>query len=219
MPEVQERANRVIETVRVREAVGVVHSREQLEKVIDRLLTSGFDRSSIDLMASQDAITRKLKTVYSDLTAAADAPGVPRRQLVLPSDQDSATALVFGSLILIGAMGAALPIVASGGALATAILAAAGGGAVASGIAKIIRDRIVGRSDQIDLEKELQQEGLVIFVRLREREQEERAVALMRDCGADKVHVHEVELSKTLHDVPLADLNPDPLLGSEKLGG
>jgi hypothetical protein len=112
MTEVQEHANYVIETVRVREAVGVVHSREQLEKLIDRLTTSGFDRSSIDLMASQDAITRKLKTVYPDLTAAADVPGVPRRKLVLPSDQDSATALVFGSLISMGTMGAALPIVA-----------------------------------------------------------------------------------------------------------
>jgi hypothetical protein len=35
MTEVQEHAN-VIETVRVREAVGVVHSREQLEKLIDQ---------------------------------------------------------------------------------------------------------------------------------------------------------------------------------------
>jgi hypothetical protein len=205
-------------TMHVREAVGVVHSREQLEKLVERLTTAGFDRADIDLMASRDAIDRKLGTAYANSVAAAEVPGVPRRDLVLPSDEVSSTALIFGTLISIGSIGAAMPILASGGALAVALAAGIGGAAVAGGLAKVIRDRIVKRSDEIDLENELRQEGLVIFVRVRDAEREARTVAIMRDCGADKIHVHEIEIPKTVEDIPLANLVPDPLLGPEKLG-
>jgi hypothetical protein len=218
MAEAHGNGNDLIDTVRVREAVGVVHSREQLEKLVERLTTSGFDRAAINLMASQDAILRKLGTIYLDPAGAADAPGVPRRKLVMPSDETGLTALIFGTLITIGTMGAALPIVASGGALAAAIVAGVVGGAAAGGIAKVIKDRIVGQSYDVDLENELRQGGLVIFVRVRNPEREAKALSLMRDCGADKVHVHDVDIPKTVEDIPLANITPDPWLGQEKLG-
>ena len=218
MAEAHGNGNDLIDTVRVREAVGVVHSREQLEKLVERLTTSGFDRAAINLMASQDAILRKLGTVYLDPARAADAPGVPRRKLVMPSDEVGLTSLIFGTLITIGTMGAALPIVASGGALAAVIVAGVAGGAAAGGIAKAIKDRIVGQSYDVDLENELREEGLVIFVRVRNPEREARALSLMRDCGADKVHVHDVDVPKTVEDIPLANITPDPWLGPEKLG-
>jgi hypothetical protein len=219
MPEAHTNVNTPIETVRVREAVCIVHGREQLEKLIERLMTSGFDRSAINLMASQDAIFRKLGTVYLDPAAAADVPGVPRRKLILPSDQVGLTALVFGTLLSIGTIGAILPILASGGALAAVIVAGVTGGAAGGGLAKVIEDHIVGRSDQVELDNELKRDGLVIFVRVRDFGREAVALAIMRDCAADKVHVHDVEIPKTLDDIPLANMVPDPLLGPEKLGG
>jgi hypothetical protein len=218
MAETHEKSTDSFETVRVREAVGVAHSREQLETLVGKLMTAGFDRATIDLMASQDAIDRKLHTVHANPVAAAEVPGVPRRDLILPSDEVSSTALVFGTLITIGSIGAAMPILASGGALAAALAAGVGGAAIAGGLAKVIRDRVVKRSDEIDLENELRQEGLVIFVRVRDAERETRAVAIMQDCGVEGVHVHEIDIPKAVKDVPLAKLVPDPLLGPERLG-
>src|SRR4029453_17717518 len=71
----------------------------------------------IDLLASRGAILQKLHTRYLDPVAAAEAPDVPRRALVTRDDATTTTALVFGMLISIGSLGAALPVLASGGAV------------------------------------------------------------------------------------------------------
>src|SRR5690348_12441313 len=130
MTETRDSTKDVLETAHVREVVGVVHSRETLGTIVGRLTTAGFDRADIDLMASQDTINRKFKTASPDPADAADVPGVPRRELITPSDKETFTAGLFGTLMSIGSLGAALPIVASGGALAAAVAAAAAGGAV-----------------------------------------------------------------------------------------
>src|ERR1700722_17863395 len=62
--------------------VGTVYSREELDALVDRLTTSGFDRGDISLMASHDAVIRKLRAVYRDPVEIAEAPGLPRRDLV-----------------------------------------------------------------------------------------------------------------------------------------
>jgi len=59
--------------------VGTVYSREELDALVDRLTTSGFDRGDISLMASHDAVIRKLRAVYRDPVEIAEAPGLPRR--------------------------------------------------------------------------------------------------------------------------------------------
>jgi hypothetical protein len=53
--------------------VGTVYSREELDALVDRLTTSGFDRGDISLMASHDAVIRKLRAVYRDPVEIAEA--------------------------------------------------------------------------------------------------------------------------------------------------
>lgn len=207
----------VLETVRVREVVGVVTNQEALDRLVTDLTSAGFDRADIDLMASQDTVFQKLHD-YVDPATAAEIPDVPRRELITRDDALTSSALVFGTLIAIGTLGAALPVVASGGALATAIAAAAGGGLVGTGIAKVIRDHIIDPDDAANLENELNMGGLIVFVRVRTPEAEATAQEIMLRSGARNVHVHEIELKKTLEDIPLAQIRPDPWLGNESLG-
>ena len=179
--------------------VGTVYSREELDALVDRLTTSGFDRGDISLMASHDAVIRKLRAVYRDPVEIAEAPGLPRRDLVTRDDFSSVSAVVFGTLV--SALGAALPVIAPGGALAAIVAAALTGGAAATAIGKVIRDRIVERLDTVRLENDLLHGGLVVFVRARSRARG-RGMAIMRDCGASNVHVHEVRM-KRFEDAPL----------------
>jgi hypothetical protein len=109
---------------------------------------------------------------------------------------------VFGTLVSVDALGAALPVIASGDALAAIVAAALTGGAAATAIGKVIRDRIVEGLDTATLENDLSRGGLVIFVRARDPAREEQAMAIMRDCGASNVHVHEVRM-KRFEDAPL----------------
>ena len=129
-----------MEFVVVREVVGVAHSPEELDAVADRLTTSGFDRSDISLMASHDAVVSKLKAIYRDPVEIAEAPDLPRRDLVTRDDVSNVSAVVFGTLVSVGSLGAALAVIASGGALTAIVAAAATGGAAATAIGKVIRD-------------------------------------------------------------------------------
>ncbi|OHB28784.1 MAG: hypothetical protein A2790_22340 [Phenylobacterium sp. RIFCSPHIGHO2_01_FULL_69_31] len=195
----------------VREAVGVVDSLEELEELVNQLTTHGVDRTDISLMGSFSAVFHKLKKVYRRPDEVADLPDVPRRALVTRDDVFVATPLVFGTLLTVGSFGAALPIVASGGALAAAVAAAIGGGAAAGALARIIRDKVVNPRDAARLEDDLTSGGLVVFVRVDTPDEETQALKIMRDVGADNVHVHEIDIRRTREDVPLGAIQP--LLG------
>jgi hypothetical protein len=60
--------------------------------------------------------------------------------------------------------------------------------------------------------------GLVLWVRVRSPEREERAQQILREQGAEAVRVHEFEIDKRFEDTPLDALVLDPWLGSEPLG-
>lgn len=51
-----------------REAVGVFRSAEDLQLAIDELLTSGFDRAELSLLASEEAVEKELGHAYRKTT-------------------------------------------------------------------------------------------------------------------------------------------------------
>jgi hypothetical protein len=60
--------------------------------------------------------------------------------------------------------------------------------------------------------------GIVLWVRVRAPEREEMAQKILSEHGARAIRVHEIEIDKTVEDIPLSRLRPDPWLGSERLG-
>jgi hypothetical protein len=59
--------------------------------------------------------------------------------------------------------------------------------------------------------------GLVLWVRVRSPEQEEKAQQVLLAHGAEAVRVHEIEIDKRLEDLPLSSFRPDVWLGDERL--
>lgn len=204
----------IVQKVRVREVVGTVHNLELLESMVVALSAAGFDKSDIDLMASREAVLEKLPAIYVDPIPLAEIPDLPRRELVTRDEGTTVTGLVFGTLMSLAALGAALPVVASGGALAAVLAATAAGGAAGAGIARAVRKIILGGVGAEALERDLNGGGLVVFVRARDAAAEERAQEIMRRSGALNVHIHEIELNKRLDELPLAQIQPDPWLAT-----
>jgi phosphoribosylanthranilate isomerase len=101
--------------------------------------------------------------------------------------------------------------------LATAVAAAAAGGAAAGGIGALIA-RSIGREQARALEEQLATGGLVLWVRVRSPEREQKAQQILKDHRAEAVRVHEIEIDKRFEDIPLSQLVLDPWLGSEPLG-
>jgi hypothetical protein len=214
---VSEQDEVVLERVRVREVAGVFRSQDSLEAVVGDLLQTGFDRADIDLMASADVILERLGGMYAPVEDLADVSQVPRRAFVAREDTTLTAAGAIGILTFIGATAAALGVVASGGALAAAIAAAAAGGGAAGGIGTLIA-RSLGRRHAEQIQALLEAGGLVLWVRVRSPEQEEKAQEILKRHGAEAVRVHEIEIDKRLEDIPLSSLRPDPWLGDEPLG-
>ena len=175
----------------VREAVGVFHRSEDLQGAIDGLLSSGFHRAELSLLASEPAVEEKLGHRYEKVSALADDPTVPRAAYVSTEAIGDAQGGLIGGLTYVGAAVAAGAVVASGGTLAAVIAAAAlaggAGGLIGSGLAKWVGDHHAHH-----LQEQIERGGLLLWVRTRNAEDEERAVGVLRKYSGDHVHVHSL---------------------------
>ena len=196
--------------------MGIVDTRDALDRCVETLLLAGVDRARISLMGSRESILRKLNHYYIEPTPIVDAGELPRRDLVTRDDTTALTALLFGTLLSVATLGAGAAVVASGGAIATALAAATGGGVLATTLAESLRRRVLGEADPEVLEHDLVLGGLAIFVEVLNPPDEEKVLSLLGE-HARNVHVHEVEIKKTLVDVPLGAIRPDPWLDDKPL--
>ena len=180
------------ETIRLRrEAVAIFHSAEEFQDAIDELLSSGFHRAELSLLASEAAIRDKLGHRYRRISELADDADVPRSAYVAGEDIGDAEGGIIGGLIYVGATIAAGAVIASGGTLALAIaataVAAGAGGLVGAVLAKRLGDHH-GRY----LRGQIEQGGLLLWVHTRTAEDEERSARILRaHCGGN-VHIHEL---------------------------
>jgi hypothetical protein len=175
----------------VREAVGVFNRPEDLQGAIDELLSSGFHRAELSLLASERAVEEKLGHRYEKVIALEDDPRVPRTAYVSTEAVGSAEGAVIGALMYVGATAAAGAVLVSGGTLAAgiaAILMAGGaGGLIGATLAKWIGDH----HGQY-LQQQLEHGGLLLWVRTWDVEEEKRAVEILRKNSGTDVHLHTI---------------------------
>jgi hypothetical protein len=178
----------------IREAVGVFDHADYLQDAIDELLSSGFDRAELSLLASEHTLREKLGERYRTVAALADDPDVPRSAYVSPEAIGGAESGLIGGLVYIGATAAIGGIVASGGTLIAVITAAALAGG-AGGLIGSVLARWVGEHHAHHLQQQLEHGGLLLWVRTWNAEDERRAVEILGRHGATDVHVHALPVS------------------------
>jgi hypothetical protein len=171
------------------EAVGIFHRSEDLQDAIDELLSSGFHRSDLSLLASEATLQETFGGRYKSVNALADDPEAPRSAYVSPEAVGDAKGGIIGALVYVGAVAAAGAVVASGGTL-TAIVAAVAlaggtGGMLGSVLAKWLGDHHANY-----LQEQIDRGGLLLWVRTRQAEDESRAVELLKRHSSREVHVH-----------------------------
>lgn len=101
----------------IREAVGVFQKEADLQGAIDELMSSGFDRAEISLLASEHVVEEKLGHRYSKVTETEDDAEIPRCCYVSPESVSAAEGGLIGGLMYVGAVAAAGVVLVSGGAL------------------------------------------------------------------------------------------------------
>ena len=173
----------------VREAVGIFHRPEDLQSAIDELLSSGFHRAELSLLANEHAVEEKLGHRYEKVRVLADDPAVPRAAYVSTEAIGGAEGGLIGGLTYVGAVVAAGAIVASGGTLAAIIAAAALAGG-AGGLIGSILAKWVGDHHAHYLQEQIDRGGLLLWVRTWNVEDEKRAVEILKKHSGSDVHVH-----------------------------
>lgn len=175
----------------VREAVGVFKTAGTLQEAIDDLMSSGFDRAELSLLAGEHAVEEKLGHKYQKVTELEDDAAVPRCCYVSTESIGGAEGGLIGGLLYVGAVAAAGAIVASGGTFAAAITGAALAGG-AGGLIGSVLARLVGDHHAHYLQEQLEHGGLLLWVRTRDAEHEKRAVDILRKHSGLDVHVHAI---------------------------
>ena len=84
----------------LREAVGVFTNANDLQAAIDELLSSGFHRAELSLLAGEDAVNEKLGSSYANAGAVADDPDTVRATYVSPEAIGDAQGGIVGVLAL-----------------------------------------------------------------------------------------------------------------------
>jgi hypothetical protein len=173
----------------IREAVGLFGTHETLQAAIDELLSSGFDRAEISLLASEEAV----KTILGHTPRAQieDDPATPRGSYVSPDAIGTAEGGLIGALAYVGGMATAGVIAIAGGPL-TMIIVGAGlaggvGGLIGAGLAKLVGDRRAA-----DIHNHLVGGGLLLWVRTWHADDERRAVAILAKHSGRDVHLHSL---------------------------
>jgi hypothetical protein len=99
----------------LREAVGVFTSENNLQAAIDELLSSGFHRAELSLLAGEDAVNEKLGDSFARSSTLADNSAAPRTAYVSPEAIGDAQGGIVAGLSYADATIAAGAVVVSGG--------------------------------------------------------------------------------------------------------
>ena len=177
------------ESEALREAVGIFTNADDLQAAIDELLSSGFHRAELSLLAGENALNEKLGSSYANAGSVADDPDTVRAAYVSPEAIGDAQGGMVGVLVYAGATIAAGAIIISGGTIVAAIVAAtlAGG---AGGIVGSVLAKWLGDHHASHLQTQINHGGLVLWVRTRDANAEVRAVDILTKHSSRDVHVH-----------------------------
>tara|TARA_R110000824_G_scaffold104214_2_gene247308 strand:+ start:9475 stop:10509 length:1035 start_codon:yes stop_codon:yes gene_type:complete len=184
------------ETPSVREAVGVFQSERALQTAVDALLSHGFDRAELSLLAPVSSVEKELGHSFTSVKVLEDDAAVPTTAYVSTDVIGDAEGGVFGGFIYVGALATLTAVVASGGAIGAAIIAAAAGGIGGGAIGGILA-KIIGQHHADYVEDQLERGGLLLWVRTWNAADEKHAVKILTDHSGSDVHVHELP---AIHD-------------------
>lgn len=177
--------------VTVTEAVGVFSTEDALVQAADELMSHGFDRADVSLLASEETIVEKLGHRYRSVRELEDNPSVPTTAFITDEGLGAIEGGVIGGLFYLPALAGVVAVVASGGTLAAAIAAAAILGGVGGGVGGVLAG-IIGRQHGDKIASEIEHGGLLLFVRTPNTEMEAKAMDILTAAGGRDVHIHNI---------------------------
>ena len=172
----------------VSEAVAVFHDVSDLDAAVEELRAAGFAKDDISLLASEDAVEKKLGHRYQRVEELEDDPDAPRVAYRTRSSLGESEDRLIGSLTYLPAVVAAGTVVASAGVVAAAVT----GTAIAGALIGTVLAHWLDQSHAEHLQEQLDRGGLLLWVRTPDEDAERRALEILTRHSAHDVHVHQL---------------------------
>ena len=172
----------------VTEAVAVFHDVSDLDAAVEELRAAGFDKDDISLLATEQAVNRKLGHRYERVEELEDDPAAPRVAYRTRASLGESEDRLIGSLTYLPAVVAAGTVVASAGVVAAAVT----GTAIAGALIGTVLSHWLDQSHAEHLQEQLDRGGLLLWVRTPDPETQQRALAILTRHSAHDVHIHRL---------------------------
>ena len=174
------------DTAVVREAVGVFAEADKVHEAIDDLLASGFRHEELGLLAGEYTVRQSLGDFYTQTNQFADSVDAPTTAFV--AKEKAGVHALLGSLFFAGSTAGAGAAVASAAILGGGLVAAVAG-AVAIGAVGAVLARVIHESDAEELEEQVEEGHLLLFVRVRDAAAEKRGIEVLQQHTSIEVKV------------------------------
>lgn len=188
MAEAEDEQERV-SVIDVPEAVGVFDAFEDLQQAFYDLRMVGIHHSDISLLADETVLKEKLRGAYWQSPDLEDDPRAPRAHFVSEEAIGELEGAIAGGFFFVGSYIAMAAMLTPASTLAASIAAIAIGGSPAAVIGTLLA-RSVGKHHKDYYANQIEHGGILLWVRLRDKEREELAVKIMKGHSGRDVHVH-----------------------------
>lgn len=188
MPNADKEETRV-SVIDIPEAVGVFDKFEDLQQAFYDLRMVGIHHSDISLLGDEKVLKEKLGKAYWRATELEDDPRAPRAHFVSEEAMGELEGAIAGGFFFVGSYIAMLAMLTPASTLAASIAAIAIGGTPSAVIGTLLARR-VDKHHRDYYANQIKHGGILLWVRVRDKDREELAVKIMKGHSGHDVHVH-----------------------------
>lgn len=178
-----------VTVIEVPEAVGVFDSFEALQAAFYDLRMVGFSRYDISLLGSTKALEGKLGKGYWRAKDLEDDPRAPRAAFVSEEAIGELEGGIAGGFFFLGSAIAMTAMLTPASTLAASIAAIAIGGTPGAVIGTLLARR-TGRRHKDYYAEQIRHGGILLWVRVSDKNREATAVKIIQGHSGRDVHVH-----------------------------
>ncbi|MDF1710331.1 hypothetical protein [Roseovarius sp.] len=175
--------------INIPEAVGVFDSFDDLQKAFYDLRMVGFSRYDISLLGKQEVLEEKLGKAYWRASDLEDDPKAPRAAFVSEEAIGELEGAIAGGFFFLGSYVAMAAMLTAASTLVASI-AAIGIGGVPAAVVGTLLARRVGQQHRDYYANQIEHGGILLWVRVSDKEREDVAVKIMKQHSGRDVHVH-----------------------------
>jgi hypothetical protein len=198
------------------EVVGVFPSTRSFQAAVDALLTSGFDRADLGMLASHRVSWKARTRGLYDVRTLEDDPTAPRAAYMGRDSVIEAMTGLTAGVGYVAALAATGVIIAAEGTVAATYAGAAAFGALGGLLGAWIARRVGGRYGR-ELREQLEHGGIPLWIAAHDEAHKKRALRILDRHGALDVHAKASFVGETPSTNPLSGVMIDPFLPQARI--